>query len=307
MIWKGLIAATFTPMHPNGDPALESIPDYARRLCSDGCTGVYVGGSTGEGPSLTTEERGQLAEAWVKAAGDRLFVIVQVGHNSIREARLLASHAQDIGAAAFSATPPAYFPLAGEEDLMACMADIASAAPELPFYYYHIPMRTHVVCDVARFFEDGPSLIPGIKGVKFSDYRQFELQRAVDAASDRFDVFTGVDEMLLGSLSIGVNGAVGTTYNFAAPLYNRIVEAYRSGKPEVARETQSLAVNMISAVTKTCGLAGFKVVMELAGFDCGPTRLPLRSPSKAQRRRLEKKLKAMRFFEQVEEARRGSA
>ena len=160
-------------------------------------------------------------------------------------------------------------------------------------------MRTGVVCDVAELLTNGKAAIPTLQGVKFSDYRQFDLQRAVDVAGDRLDIFTGVDEMLLGALSLGVNGAVGTTYNFAAPLYNSVIDAHFNGQTKGARTGQSLAVNMITAVVKTCGSSGFKAMMKLAGFDCGPCRLPLTNPAEEQIAELSRRLDRLDFFKQL--------
>ena len=115
---SGLIPAVFTPMRPNGDVDLDQIPAITDQLINEGVSGLYVCGSTGEGPSLTREERMAVAEAYVRAAAGRVPVLVQVGHNSIREAQLLAEHAQTIGADAISAVPPSYFSVASLDNLL---------------------------------------------------------------------------------------------------------------------------------------------------------------------------------------------
>ncbi len=148
---RGLIAATFTPMHANGSLALEQIPPMVDALLRDGVSALYVVGSTGEGPSLMTSERKRVAEAFVEAAASRVPVVVQVGHNSLADAAELAAHSAEIGADAISATPPSYFRPATLDDLIACMRQVADAAPQLPFYYYHIPMRTGVEVDLVAF------------------------------------------------------------------------------------------------------------------------------------------------------------
>ena len=105
----GLVPATFTPLHPDGSLNLAVVEPMVEHLIREGVTGLYVCGSTGEGVSLAREERMAATEAFVAAARHRVPVVVQVGHNSIAEARLLAAHAQSAGAEAISATPPSYF------------------------------------------------------------------------------------------------------------------------------------------------------------------------------------------------------
>ena len=102
---RGLLAATYTPFAPDCSLALEDVPPLVERLLADGVGGLYVCGSTGEGVSLSTAERKQVAEAFVAAAAGRVPVVVQVGHNSLAEACDLAAHAQAVGADASSAMP----------------------------------------------------------------------------------------------------------------------------------------------------------------------------------------------------------
>ena len=88
---RGLIAATFTPFHANSSIDLRRIKPVIDSVIAQGATGLYVCGSTGEGPLLSTEERLRVAEASVKAAAGRVPVVIQVGHNSIEEARGIAA------------------------------------------------------------------------------------------------------------------------------------------------------------------------------------------------------------------------
>src|SRR5690606_14041772 len=121
-------------------------------------------GSTGEGPSLSGSERKQLAEAFVEASAKRLKVFVHVGHNSLEEARELAAHAQQIGADFVSATPPAYFKINTTRALADSLAMIASGAPELPMFYYHIPSLTGVGLDMVELLQISEKTIPTLAG-----------------------------------------------------------------------------------------------------------------------------------------------
>ena len=150
---QGLIAAAFTPFHEDGSLNLGLVPALVEKLLQDGLKGIFVCGSNGEGPNMTTEERMKVTEAFVKAANKRLLIIVHVGHSSIAESKRLAVHAQAIGADAFSSVAAFYFKPTSVETLVHCMAEIASAAPQLPFYYYHIPILTGVGMDMIDFLK----------------------------------------------------------------------------------------------------------------------------------------------------------
>src|SRR6476661_4237547 len=93
----GLVAAPYTPFDSNGDLRLSVLDEYAERLVTTGVKAAFVSGTTGEGFSLTTAERMDVAKRWVEVAGKSLNVVVHVGHNSQREAIALAKHAKSAG------------------------------------------------------------------------------------------------------------------------------------------------------------------------------------------------------------------
>src|ERR1041385_4203398 len=138
----GLIAAPFTAMNPDSSLNLPMIQQQANALIEDGVTGAFICGTTGEGLSLTTDERIQIAEKWLSSAHASLKIIVHVGHQSVTESRQLAAHAQRIGAAAFATIAPTFFRATNLDQLIDFCANVAEAAPSLPFYYYHIPAMT---------------------------------------------------------------------------------------------------------------------------------------------------------------------
>src|SRR6056297_2434077 len=121
----GLVAATYTPLDDEGAVDSVMVGPLVEHLLGSRVNGFYVCGSTGEGMSLTSSERKIVAEAYVQAAQRRVPVIVQVGHNSLAEARRLAAHAQEIGADMISATCPSYFKVDTVAGLTQCMAKVA--------------------------------------------------------------------------------------------------------------------------------------------------------------------------------------
>jgi N-acetylneuraminate lyase len=294
---SGLIAATYTPMSANGDLNLEVVPQMVEKLLLDGISGLYVCGSTGEGMSLTTPERQSVAAAFVEASAGRLPVIVQVGHNSLRESQSLAAHAQQAGADAISATCPSYFQVSSTETLVASMKDLASAAPELPFYYYHIPMLTGSRIYMPEFLSQADEAIPTLVGLKYTDTKLFEFQRCFELANRQFDVVWGCDEMLLGATATGARAAIGSTYNIAAKLYRQMTLALTSGQLDAARKWQSRSIEMISTIGRYPFHPAMKAILAMQGLNVGPCRLPLDSLSTTQTKSLRDDLQAIGFFE----------
>ena len=271
----GLVPATFTPMGEDGSLNLAQVPPIVDHLVTQQVTALFVCGSTGESAALTTAERQATLEAHVRAAAGRVPVIAHVGHTSLAAARVLAAHAQQVGAAAIAALPPFYVKPASVDVLVACMAEIAAAAPDLPFYYYHIPGLTGVNLDMVEFLRQGAERIPTLAGIKYSSPTLYEFQACLAAAGGRFNLLFGVDEMLLSGLAAGAHGAVGSTYNFAAPLYHAIMQAFAAGELAEAQRLQRLSAQMVRTVVgRYRGAAALKAMMAFAGMDCGPTRLP---------------------------------
>lgn len=294
---EGLIAAAYTPLDRAGSLLPSGIKPMVERLLADGVSGFYVCGSTGEGMSLSSAERRTVAEAFVDAVAQRVPVVVQVGHNSLTEARQLAAHAEEIGCDAVSATCPSYFRVTDVSTLIDCMAEVAAAAPALPFYYYHIPALTGSTLDVVEFLQRGPARIATLAGLKYSDTKLHEFQGCRELDGGRFDVVWGCDEMLLGALATGAAGAIGSTYNIAAPLYRNIINAFDRGDLDEARRLQSLSVSMVRTLMQFPFHPAMKALLELTGLKLGACRLPLGRLSVDDRERLRRELESIGFFD----------
>ena len=293
----GLIAAPHTPFGPNGAVALDVIPQQAGLLAHNGVTGAFICGTTGEGASLTSEERRAIAAAWVKARPAGMAVIVHVGHSSLTEAGAFARHAQEIGADAIAAIAPSFFKPASATELAAWCAEVARQAPALPFYFYHMPGMTGVTIPAADFLSVAGDLIPTLAGVKFTHENLMDFARCSEHSDGKFNLLFGRDEILLAALALGARGAVGSTYNFAAPLYLRIIEAFDRGDLAAARRDQMRAIEFIGVLDRHGGLAAGKAVMKLIGLDCGPVRLPLRALTGRDEASLREGLERIGFFE----------
>jgi N-acetylneuraminate lyase len=273
--FAGLIPAVLTPFSANGELNLAAVEPHAALLVRDKVAGVFVGGTTGEFPSLTFEERLAVTARWAAALkGTPARVVVHVGANCLTDARQLATHAQSVGAAAIAAVAPSYFKPKSLDALIQWCAELASAAPETPFYFYDIPHLTGVSFPMADFLEQAPARIPTLAGVKFTNMDLMMFQRLLRAGAGRFDVLYGFDEQFLAAIVLGAKGAVGTSYNFAAPLYNRLLAAAANNDFATARAEQYRGVQLIQVMQKYGFLASAKELMRLRGVDLGGVRLP---------------------------------
>ncbi len=284
--FKGFIPAAYTPFQADYTLDLDAVEKMASWYRKQGIDTVFICGTTGEFSSLTTPERRLLADAWFEAAADDLSIWVHVGHTCQRDAMGLAQHAQAAGAGALSALAPYYFKPQSAGQLVDFLAPIAASAPELPFYYYHIPSLSGIHLDVAELVVAAFERIPNFAGLKYSSMDLYALQAVyLDAgllSPAGLDVFFGVDEMLLAALPLGIRGAIGSTYNLAAPLYKTLLARYNDGDLDGARELQQQSVALVRLFDQYGGISTGKALMSRFGAGCGPPRPPLKSMTAAE-------------------------
>jgi N-acetylneuraminate lyase len=293
----GLVAATHTPFNASGDLNLAIVEKQAAHLIANGVIAAFVGGTTGESSSLSTDERLALATRWSEVVrGSPLKLIVHVGGNSVADSRKLAAHAQSVGAAAISALSPSYFKPATLDLLIACTAEISNAAPALPFYFYDIPIMTGVKFSMPDFLNRAGKSIPNLAGIKFTNPDMMAFQQCLHVKDGRFDIPWGCDEYFLAALALGAVGGVGSTYNFAAPIYQRLISAFKRGDIAAARVEQFRSVRLVDLLASQGYMGAAKSVMTVLGIDVGPARLPAGNLSVEQRTQLQRSLDEMGFF-----------
>lgn len=293
----GLICATHTPFHTDGSLHLDPIESQAAHLLKNGVTTAFIGGSTGESASLTLTERLALAEHWFSVtSGSPLRIVVHVGANCLHDARTLATQAGKLGAAAISALAPSYFKPRSTSVLIDSCAAIASAAPDTPFYYYDIPALTGINLSPEEFLNEAPARIPNLAGIKYTNADLMTYQYCLRSG---FDVPYGLDEHFLGALAMGAKGAVGSGFNFAAPIYLRLLDAFARGDLESARTEQFRGVQIIRLLASHGYMAAAKTTMSFLGVPVGPPRLPNPSLSPEASASLRSSLESLGFFDWI--------
>ena len=280
---SGLIAAPFTPMHADGSLNLGVIPDYYAMLKRNDVRGAFIIGSTGEGVSLGFDEKKQVIDAWAACTkNDDSFVLMPLlGGTSLTDCKELALYAKAAGADAVSFTAPFYFKPANVEMLARACMEIAATVPDLPFYYYHIPVLTGVGFTMIDLLKSVHGRVPNFAGVKYTHEDFMDFLSCVHFQDGHYDMLWGRDENMLPALAVGAAGAVGSTFNYAAPLYYNIIRAFEQGDLQTARQLQQQSIDMITLLGKYGDIATGKAYMKRLGLNCGEFRLPVRNMSAA--------------------------
>ena len=309
----GLIDAPFTPFNEDGSVNLAPISQYAQMLQKNGLKGVFINGSSGEGYMLTVQERKQLAEAWMAAVrtlpvaeeaaegqpGTSFKVIVHVGSCCVRDAQELARHACEIGAWGIGAMAPPFPKIGRVEELVKYCEEIASAAPSLPFYFYHIPAFNGAFLPMVKLLEAVDGRIPNFAGIKYTFESIYEYNQCRLYGGGKFDMLHGQDETILPSLAMGgAQGGIGGTTNYNGRCLVGIIEAWKAGDLERARELQNFAQQVINVICHFRGnIVGGKRIMKLIGLDLGPNRTPFQNVTPDEESQLKRELEEIGFFE----------
>lgn len=274
---EGLIAAPFTPMKKDGSLNLSLIPDYYRFLKRNKVSGAFINGSTGEGVSQTLNEKKQVAEAWADAVKkDPDFkVTTLVGGACLADCVELAHHARSSGLYAIAMTAPFYFKPADAKKLAECCVVAGGSVPDMPFYYYHIPALNGVNIPMIELLKELDGRLPNFAGVKYTHEDFMDFLSCLNFKEGKYDMLWGRDENMLSALALGTKGAVGSTFNYAAPLYRQLITAFHEGDLKKAGKLQQQSVDMIRLLGKYGGIGTGKAFMKAVGLDCGEFRLPV--------------------------------
>ena len=176
---------------------------------------------------------------------------------------------------------------------------IAAAAPAIPFYFYDIPVLTGVSLSMPELLEKVQGQIPNFAGIKFTSSDLMAFQECQHAGAGRFEILWGIDEYLLAALAVGGEGGVGSSYNFAAPLYQRLLKHFAAGDLAAARTEQFRSVRLIRLLAGYGYMGAAKALMGMLGVDVGPARPPHHNPTPEQCARLRHELEQLGFFDWI--------
>jgi 4-hydroxy-tetrahydrodipicolinate synthase len=266
-----LFTAMVTPFEADGGLDAAGAAHLARTLWAGGSDGLVLAGTTGEGPTLSLDERHRLLDAVREAVPD-CPIFMGTGHNSTATAVEWTRLAEQWGADGVMVVTPYYNkpPQAGLRAHFAAVADATS----LPIMLYNVPSRTGVHLEpgtAVRLMADHAN-VWAVK--EASGLVQHAAELVAHAPAGR-RVYTGEDALLLPSLQVGAQGVVSVMSHVAAPVMRALIDSARGGRlPEAVRLADRLA-----AVAKALFLQANPIPLKWAlgrlGLPGGPTRLPL--------------------------------
>ncbi|KAK3578996.1 hypothetical protein CHS0354_034792 [Potamilus streckersoni] len=305
---EGLVAATFTPFDEDGNIAFSKFEDYCEHLVRNDVNQVYVNGTTGEGMSLTLEERKQVVEKWIEIGKNRLKkIVVQVGALNLHDSLEMVHHAVGAGADAIATVPSLFFRPTSIDSLVEYCKKIAAAAPELPFYYYHLPSVTGVELNMEDFMRAAVHEIPSLVGIKFSSKDLVDMIGILNIpaphrADGKLNVVFGCDEQLMAAMTLGADGSVGSTCNFMAAVYHRMFGFTSNFNLVEARKEQYRSQQLCRIMYRYGSLwgnnvAALKYLMAMAGPNMGPPRPPMRKATLAEFNQFKSEISDLGFFD----------
>jgi 4-hydroxy-tetrahydrodipicolinate synthase len=266
--------AMITPFDERGALDAREAARLATWLVERGNDGLVIAGSTGEGQTLSREERVELISAVKGAIGGRAIVIANAGSNDTRESVTSVQEAERAGADAILAVVP-YYNKPTQRGMLAHFGAIAQATP-LPIVIYNIPGRTganmlpETLLELARSHKN-------IAGVKESSGDLLQIGTILADRQAGFIVYSGDDHLFLPCLAMGADGVVGVASHLCSREYREMLDAYRSGDVSEAARIDLSLLPLVKALFATTNPIAVKWAMNQIGFKAGECRLPLDS------------------------------
>nr|WP_225418866.1 N-acetylneuraminate lyase [Loigolactobacillus jiayinensis] len=240
--------------------------------------GLYVGGSTGESFMLSTEERKQAYKIAYDETAGKADLIAQVGSVNLTEAKELAKYAVELGYKTISAVPPFYYHFTFDQ--IKNYYDQILEGLDVQLIIYSIPALSGVtlsLTEFAKLFEN-----PKIIGVKYTNNDFLLLQRLRSAFPDK-KIYFGTDEMLISALPLGIDGAIGSTFNLNAARAKAEIAAYEAGDMKKVFELQDVSNKFILALIDNDIYPSLKLVFEEMGVHAGYSKAPMSKPTAQMR------------------------
>lgn len=269
--WGRLITAMVTPLDAGLNVDYGQATRLAKRLVETGTDAILVGGTTGESPTLSENEKVRLVEAVLDAVGDRVAVLVGTGSNSTAASVTATKQAEALGASGIMLVSP-YYNKPPQSGLYEHFRSVA-AATRLPIMVYNIPGRTGVNITpetMARLAE-----IDNIVALKEAAGSVDQAAEMVKAVKGRMRVYSGDDSLTIPMMAVGAHGVVSVASHVSGRELAEMVRAFAAGKAAKATELHLRLLPLFKALFLTTNPIPIKAALRLQGFDVGGLRLPL--------------------------------
>jgi len=269
-----LITAMITPFDDQGKVDYSQAKRLANALLDSGSDGLVISGTTGESPSLTTEEKIQLFAEVKEAIGDRGSVVAGTGNYNTAESIELSREAEKVGADALLLTVP-YYNKPPQEGMYQHFKAIAGSV-SLPCMLYNVPSRTSINMTSETTLR--LSQVDNIVGVKEASSDLDQIQRIIGGAPDGFRVWSGNDNETFYMMSMGGYGVVSVVSHLVGQQIKQMMGLILEGDIEKAAAEHHRLMPIFKMMFVMSNPIPVKYSVNQAGFNAGIPRLPLVVP-----------------------------
>ncbi|WP_186577418.1 4-hydroxy-tetrahydrodipicolinate synthase [Aquibacillus kalidii] len=266
-----VLTAMVTPFDEQNQIDFDKTTQLVNYLLDNGSDGLVVAGTTGESPTLTSQEKLELFEHVVKIVDKRVPVIAGTGSNNTNASIELTKQAERVGVDAVLLVTP-YYNKPSQQGLYEHFSTIAKETT-LPVMLYNIPGRTVVQMSVETIVE--LSKIPNVVSVKESSGDLDAISKVIDMTSEDFTVYSGDDSLTLPIKSIGGKGIVSVAAHVIGNEMNEMIRAFESGDVVQAASMHRELLPIMKGLFMAPSPTPVKAALKMKGFDVGSVRLPL--------------------------------
>jgi 4-hydroxy-tetrahydrodipicolinate synthase len=282
-----LLTAMVTPFNAKGEVDYAQAKKLAKALLDSGSDGLVVSGTTGESPTLTTEEKLKLFAEVKSAVGNRGTTIAGTGSYNTAESIELTKEAEKIGVDGCLLVVP-YYNRPTQDGLYEHFKVIAGAT-SLPCIPYNVPSRTVTSLSAETCIK--LSQIDNIIGVKEASANLEQIAKIIQGARKGFLVYSGNDSDTFPILCLGGYGVISVISHLVGLQFKQMIDDYVQGKIDKAAAAHRNLLPFVNAMFVVANPIPVKYALNHVGFSVGKTRLPLTQPDEKSRAVIEQTLK----------------
>lgn len=266
-----VLTAMVTPFDQHGEIDFIATKELINYLIANGSDGLVIAGTTGESPTLTTEEKVELFKFVVEVVNHRVPVIAGTGSNNTRASINLTKQAEDAGVDGIMLVTP-YYNKPSQEGLYQHFKAIAEST-SLPVMLYNIPGRSVVNMTVETIVR--LSMINNIVTVKEASGNLDAMAEIINQTSNEFTLYSGDDGLTLPVLAIGGTGVVSVASHIIGNQLQEMINQFKNGAINEAAATHRNLLPIMRALFAAPSPSPVKAALNIVGVHVGGVRLPL--------------------------------
>ncbi|MBU8608100.1 4-hydroxy-tetrahydrodipicolinate synthase [Bacillus pumilus] len=279
MNFGNIATAMITPFDKKGNIDFQKLSILIDYLLKNGSDSLVVAGTTGESPTLSTEEKVALFQQSVKLANGRCKIIAGTGSNNTNASIKLTKKAEEAGVDAVMLVVP-YYNKPSQEGMYAHFKAIAEST-SLPVMLYNVPGRT--VASLAPETTIKLAQIPNIVAIKEASGDLDAMTKIIAETPEDFDVYSGDDSLTLPAVSVGAKGVVSVASHIVGLDMQQMLKSYASGQTANAAFIHQKLLPIMKQLFTAPNPTPVKTALQLKGLDVGSVRLPLLPLSEEER------------------------